>query len=329
MRAPSFWSGRDLRSHFVATALSPLGWIYAAATSIKRSYTVPQRTRAKVICVGNLTVGGSGKTPVVLTIARMLQARNLRTIILTRGYGGRLAEAAFVDRAVHCSADVGDEPLLLAATAPVIVSRDRRRGGALADSEGADVIVMDDGHQNFRLAKDLSVIVVDAETGFGNRRVLPAGPLREGVRAGLARADAVVLVGEGSPALPGYSGPVLRARLAAQGGDVLSGRKVVAFAGIGRPEKFFDTLRALKADIVDSAAYADHHVFTASEIARLKAKARNDSAMLLTTEKDYVRLTPRDREGISVLPVIAEFDEPETLQKLLDGVALSTPTAHP
>jgi len=149
------------------------------------------------------------------------------------------------------------------------------------------------------------------------------------VRAGLARADAVVLVGEGSPALPGYSGPVLRARLAAQGGDVLSGRKVVAFAGIGRPEKFFDTLRALKADIVDSAAYADHHVFTASEIARLKAKARNDSAMLLTTEKDYVRLTPRDREGISVLPVIAEFDEPETLQKLLDGVALSTPTAHP
>ncbi len=318
MRAPEFWSGRDLKSYLAAAALSPVGWLYGAVTDWKRTHKLPYRARAKVVCVGNLTAGGSGKTPVVLAIAHILKARGSQVTILSRGYGGRLSEAAFVDTTVHNAADVGDEPLLLARFAPVIVARNRRRGAELADSRGADVIIMDDGHQNFALEKDLSIVVVDAERGFGNGHILPAGPLRESVRGGLARADAVVLVGKGSPALPAYSGPILRARFAPRDGYALPGRRLIAFAGIGRPEKFFDTLRSLGGELAQAVAFADHHAFDASEIARLKEKARNENAMLITTEKDFVRLTQADREGIRVLPIQAEFDAPDVLEHILD-----------
>jgi tetraacyldisaccharide 4'-kinase len=318
MRAPDFWSRQGWAAHGIVMALTPFGWLYAAATDWKRIHTSPYRSRAKIICIGNLTVGGAGKTPVVLAVTRMLKAMQLQPVILSRGYGGRLADAAFVDLDSHRVADVGDEPLLLASLAPVIVARDRRRGAELADAHSADVVVMDDGHQNFTLTKDLSIVVVDAATGFGNGRVVPAGPLRESVRNGLARADAVVLVGEDSPLLSCYSGPVLRARLVPSDRSTFSGRKIVAFAGIARPEKFFATLRALGADLVDQISFEDHHRFTPSEIARLNAKARNAGAMLVTTEKDYIRLTRVERENISVLPVRAVFDQPELLQRLLD-----------
>jgi tetraacyldisaccharide 4'-kinase len=175
---------------------------------------------------------------------------------------------------------------------------------------------MDDGYQNFTLAKDLSLIVVDAENGFGNGRILPAGPLRESIRGGLARADAVVLVGDGTPPLPGYSGPVMRARLVPQA--ALKGGKTIAFAGIGRPEKFFATLRGTGADLAGTFAFADHHMFTAGEIARLKEEARSKNAMLVTTEKDFVRLAPAEREGIHAFPVQAVFEKPDALQSLLD-----------
>jgi len=182
------------------------------------------------------------------------------------------------------------------------------------------VIVMDDGYQNFALEKDVAIVVVDAEEGFGNGRLIPAGPLRESVASGLARADAVVLVGEGTPALPGYSGPVLRAKLMPRDGATLAGRKVVAFAGIGRPEKFFATLRDLNAQLIEAQAFADHHMFDASEVARLKAAAREKNAVLITTEKDFVRLASADRDCIATLPVEAKFQTP------LDGV-LSKVTA--
>ena len=310
MRAPEFWS----RPSFAGAALAPIGWIYGAVTDWKRTHASPYRPRAKVICVGNLTAGGSGKTPVVEAVARNLRARGLRAMILSRGYGGRLAGPVLVNRGVHSAADVGDEPLLLSATAPAIVARDRREGAILADAEGADVIVMDDGYQNFTLAKDLSILVVDAETGFGNGHIIPAGPLRETAAAGLARADAVVLVGEGLPALPGYAGPVLRAKLAPRNNAVLAGHRMIAFAGIGRPEKFFGTLRGLQAHIVEVHAFADHHMFETGEIARLKSAATEKNAVLITTEKDFVRLAPADRDGIATLPIEAQFETP------LDGI---------
>lgn len=320
MRAPEFWSRDDLAARLAVAALSPIGWIYGAVTQWKHRHSLPHRARAKVVCVGNLTAGGSGKTPVVIAIARRFQARGRHTFVLTRGYGGRLSEAAFVDTAVHCAADIGDEPMLLGRVAPVIVSRDRKAGAALADAHGADVIVMDDGHQNFALEKDLAIVVVDAEKGFGNGHILPAGPLREAVADGLARADAVVLVGAGEPALPGFSGPVIRARLVAQGGDVLAGRRVVAFAGIGRPEKFFATLRGLGAQVVEAVSFADHHVFSASEMARLHAKAKKEQAMLVTTEKDFFRLTPSERDAVHVLPIEAVFEPAQALDGLIDAM---------
>lgn len=321
MRTPEFWSEHDYTARLAAALLSPLGWAYGASVAWKRDHAVPFRPRAKTICVGNLTAGGSGKTPIASAIAAALLLRQLKPVFLSRGYGGRLTGPVFVDPALHSAADTGDEPLLLAATAPAIVARDRKAGAALADAHGTDVIVMDDGHQNFQLAKDMSVVVVDAETGFGNGKILPAGPLRESIAQGLARADAVVLVGDGDPALPGWSGPVLRARLVPQGAAQFKGARIVAFAGIGRPKKFFESLRTLGAELVALERFDDHHAYTAAEIARLKSKARGAEAHLLTTEKDFVRLMPAEREDIAVLPICAEFDDAAALGRLLDRIA--------
>jgi tetraacyldisaccharide 4'-kinase len=202
----------------------------------------------------------------------------------------------------------------------VIVARDRRAGAELAEAHGADTIIMDDGHQNFRLVKDLSLVVVDGEIGFGNGHILPAGPLREPVAQGLARADAVIVTGDGNPALGGFARPVLRAHLVQDGADIAQ-RRLVAFAGIGRPEKFFQALEAGGAVLAATKRYADHHAYTSSELARLKSKARGSDALLVTTEKDYVRLTPQEREGIHAVPVRAVFDAPAEIERLLDSLA--------
>ena len=321
MRAPEFWTGQSLGARLAVAALAPFGWLYGASVAWKAKRATPHRPQAKVICVGNLTAGGTGKTPIAIAIAKILAAQGQRVVFLSRGYGGKLRGPDFVALANDSAADTGDEPLLLAAAAPVIVARNRVAGAQLADSENVDWIVMDDGHQNFALAKDLSIVVVDAETGFGNGRVLPAGPLREPEMQGLARADAVILVGAGAPALTGFSGPVLRAVLRPSDTMNLGGKSVVAFAGIGRPEKFFNTLKALGANILEARAFADHHTYTAAELARLKAKARDNKAILITTEKDYVRLPPGQREAIQALPVRAQFDNPALLESLLSQAA--------
>jgi len=208
--------------------------------------------------------------------------------------------------------------LLLARTAPTVVARDRAAGAKLAREKGATVLVMDDGHQNFALHKDLSLVVVDAETGFGNGFQIPAGPLREPVARGLARADAVILTGDGLPDLQGYRGPVLRAHLEADGA-AFTGKTVFAFAGIGRPEKFVASLEAAGAIVTGSCFFADHHPYDENEILQLKAIA--GEAMLVTTEKDFVRLSTSQREGIRVLKVTAAFDEPAVLGGLLDSIA--------
>jgi tetraacyldisaccharide 4'-kinase len=319
MRPPDFWTRQDPVSQFVVALLTPIGWLYGWSVHYRATHTFPYQAAAKVICVGNLTAGGTGKTPIAIAIARTLIARGKKPVFLTRGYGGNVRGPAFVaadDRAVH----VGDEPLLLAAVAPVIVSADRAAGAKLADEHGFDVIVMDDGHQNFTLHKDLSLVVVDAETGFGNNRVLPAGPLREPVRQGLARADAVIVSGTSGLVLSGFAGPVVHTRLVEDQTVLKRGDRVVAFAGIGRPAKFFASLQALGVEIVDSKAYGDHHAYTQSEIARLKSRASATNSLLVTTEKDFARLTPAERERILALPVHSEFAEREVLDGLLDSL---------
>ena len=301
----------------VHAILTPASWAFAAVTRWKRIYASPYRPRAKVVCLGNLTSGGTGKTPIAMAIANMLRAKSLRPTLLTRGYRGRLRGPIIVDVMAHTASDTGDEAKLLAAAGRTIVARNRRRGAVLADSLETDIIVMDDGYQNFTLKKDVAILVVDAETGFGNGRVLPVGPLREPISEGLARADAVVLVGEGTPKLPGYAGPVFRVKLVPKGVQELAGKKLVAFAGIGRPEKFFATLKGLGAELVATNAFPDHHNFRMSEIAALKKKAKHEDAMLITTEKDFVRLAAQEREGIRILPIQAQFESQDAFEQFL------------
>jgi tetraacyldisaccharide 4'-kinase len=318
MRAPEFWQRNDRVARALTALLTPIGWLYGASVAWRARNTRPFRAQAKVICVGNLTAGGSGKTPIAIAVAQALAGQGFKVMFLSRGYGGRARGPMLVDPDVHDAGDVGDEPLLLAGAAQVVVARDRQEGAEFADSFAPDFIVMDDGHQNFALEKDLSFVVVDAATGFGNGRMLPAGPLREPVAQGLKRADAVILVGEGTPRLGAWAGPMLRARLEPKAGETFKGRRVVAFAGIAQPGKFLASLEASGADIVESVPFGDHHAYSAAQIARLKAKARANDAGLVTTEKDFVRLTKSEREGIDVLPVAARFDDLDALAALLD-----------
>jgi tetraacyldisaccharide 4'-kinase len=313
MRAPDFWQKRNLR----ARLLAPLGALYGFSVAIKARLANPFDPGIPVICVGNLTAGGSGKTPVALAIADMLREKGHKPYFLTRGYGGSERGPALASRG-HSAEVMGDEALLLARAAPTIVARDRAAGARLAKEKGATVLVMDDGHQNFTLRKNLSLVVVDAQTGFGNGFQIPAGPLREPVAQGLARADAVVLVGEGAPDLVGFHDPVLRAHLVADG-SAFADKPVFAFAGIGRPEKFIASLEASGTKVIGSCFFADHHPYSEDEILELKAIA--GEALLVTTEKDFVRLSTASREGIKILKVTARFDDAAAMERLLDSAA--------
>jgi tetraacyldisaccharide 4'-kinase len=319
MRPPDFWARPgDLR----ARLLNPLGAAYGFAGRIRRRLVRSLRAPVPVICVGNLTVGGTGKTPVALALAERLLAMGHRPHFLTRGYGGRSRGPQKIDPARHDAADVGDEALLLAKVAPTWVARDRAAGARAAVSAGAGLLVMDDGFQNAALVQDLSLIVIDGEVGLGNRRLLPAGPLRESVSAGLARASAVVLVGADRTAVlrllpPGL--PVLLAELAyPHEATRLREERVVAFAGIGRPEKFFAGLAQVGAQVVAAHAFADHHRYRESELQALASEAeRHGDARLVTTAKDHVRLPPAWRERVAILPVKLRWRDPAALERTL------------
>jgi tetraacyldisaccharide 4'-kinase len=281
--------------------LTPLGLLYGAGTALRQLRARPYRTQARVISVGNLTAGGTGKTPIALALGHLLIGRGARVAFVTRGYGN-------------------DEAKLLERLAPTFVNPDRAAAGILADEGESDIVVLDDAHQNFALVKDLSLVVVDAEAGFGNALLIPAGPLRESVTRGLSRADAVILMGDGTPSeLESFQKPMLRAHLRTTS-DAFRGRPVFAFAGIGRPEKFFRTLRAIGAELRGTRSFGDHHAFTAAELDEMRKEAATLSALLVTTEKDYARLKPEQRAGIDVLPVEAVFDDPSRLDAILDRV---------
>jgi len=323
MRTPEFWR-KGTRSP-LPVLLAPLGALYALAGRWRRRRTTPWPASRPVICVGNLVAGGSGKTPAALAIARHLREAGCAVHFLSRGYGGRLKGPVRVDPARHGAADVGDEPLLLAAAAPTWVSADRPAGARAAIAAGARILVMDDGHQNPTLHKDLSLVVIDTEYGVGNGRVIPAGPLREPVAEGMKRADAVISVGpvagetETDRVRTTATGkPLLRARLA-PGPEVytFADQGVVAFAGIGRPEKFFDTLRQAGAHLLAAHGFADHHAYRAEEIMGLVEEAAAHGAKLVTTEKDAVRLAPEARRMVETLSVSMEFADPGALAHLL------------
>jgi tetraacyldisaccharide 4'-kinase len=324
MKEPYFWStdldpqSRDAAplTRFLAT---PFAWLFAAITARRIRRTVPTKIDAKVICIGNLTTGGVGKSPVVMMLRDYIaKTYNLRTASLSRGYGGHLKGPLRVDVDRHTAADIGDEPLMLAQSGEAWIGADRGAAGKAMSEDGINAIIMDDGHQNPSLYKDLSFIVVDAVSKFGNGFVIPKGPLREPIAVGLARADAVIIIGEGEepPEVKASQLPILHAKIVPTHG--LKTGPYVAFAGIGRPQKVFDTITELGCALADAIPFPDHHVYAKSDLKFLRQLASDHGAQLITTTKDYARLTPEQREGIETLSVMVQFESPALLDKLLE-----------
>lgn len=317
VRAPDFWQQDGLWPRLLA----PLGALYRTWTQLRRLTVRPAVADAPVVCIGNLTVGGAGKTPTALAVAIALQGQGIAVHFLSRGYGGRLHGPRRVDPAHHTAADVGDEPLLLARTAPTWIGADRAQSAAAAVAAGAGVLVMDDGFQNPGLAKDLSLVVIDGDGGFGNGRVLPAGPLREPIAEGLARADAIVQVGDGDLPEAAAGLPVLAARFVPSPATLdLKGCAVLAFAGIARPAKFVATLEEIGARVVAARPFPDHHPYRPEDIMRVCEEAAALGATPVTTEKDMVRLAPEARHMVRAVPVTLAFADAGALERVLRPV---------
>ena len=326
MREPAFWyRPSSWKSHL----LRPLAALYGAVAA--------QRLRRKgfdagvpVICVGNYHVGGAGKTPAVLALAVILRELGETPVVLSRGYGGKLRGPVIVDPARHTALQVGDEPLMMSSHVTVVVARDRVNGVAMARSQRASVILMDDGFQNPAIAKDASLIVIDSDRGIGNGQVIPAGPLRAPLPPQLERTDALIVVGEGdasraiAAAVAAREGLVLAAHLRPDAASLaaLSGKRVLAFAGIGDPRRFFRTLRSNGIDVARERIFADHHNFSETEIEALLKDADRDGLTPVTTEKDLARLRsglglPALARGIVPFAVTLAFDDGASLRKFL------------
>jgi len=304
--------------------LSPLSILWHVGTSVRNIFSaVPWTAPIPVVCIGNVTTGGAGKTPVAIDLTRALMAKGLEPHLLSRGFGGTLSGPIRVDRQVHSAADVGDEPLLLADAAPTWVSRDRIMGAQAAISNGASIIVMDDGFQNPSICKTLSILVIDGEYGFGNGKILPAGPLRETPSSGLARCDAVVLIGEDRhnvTHLIGDKCTIYRARIVAYADPEIIDKRVFAFAGIARPSKFYQTLLEMGCDVAGTTDFDDHHKFQPDEIMKLCDTASALDAIPVTTEKDYIRLPKGARALIKTVRISLEWEKENARDLILKDI---------
>lgn len=328
MRAPAFWWRPPAHPGLLPRLLAPLGLLYAAGTA-RRLRQPGHASPVPVICVGNLTVGGAGKTPTVIALVERLTARGRKVHVVSRGYGGRLEGPVRVEEGRHSAGEVGDEPLLLSAFAPVWVAKDRAAGVRSAEAAGAQVILLDDGFQNPAVRSLLSLVVVDAARGFGNGRCLPAGPLREPVATGLARADLLLTIGDAAAqtrfdaqwdptGLPRLRGQLQPLRM----GMDWKGERLLAFAGIADPSRFFASLRAEGAELVRGEALGDHETLSETLLRRLEMEAAAAGAQLVTTEKDAARLPPQWRAKVLTLVVRLKVEDWSAMDAALTKVGV-------
>ena len=322
MKTPSFWHADG----FIPKLLEPLAQLYKCLSFLERSLRSKTKIDVPVLCIGNLVSGGAGKTPIALSIGQKLNAKH-NISFLTRGYGGIEAGPIEVNPDEHSSYEVGDEALILSEVGPTWVSRNRIAGAIAAKNAGFEIVIMDDGFQHTSLVKTLSFVIIDGPYGFGNGRLIPAGPLREPIYSGLKRADIIVLVGEVNPSiielLPNNK-PLLRASLVpAEMGTQLSNNNVIGFAGIGRPTKFLETLEKMGLNIIDFVAFPDHYRFRESEIRELYEKATEVDAILVTTFKDMKRVPKNVAHLCQPIGITVVWEDDNEIQQLLDSVILN------
>ncbi len=314
MRTPGFWQRRGL----VSTLLQPLAALYAKGAHYDRTHTSAKRAPLPIIGIGNVTAGGAGKTPTAIALAEMLRGMGQTPHLITRGYGstGDGVRSATPDSDWKM---VGDEAMLLAHAAPTWVARDRYEAACRAHQAGATLAIADDALQHHRLARDLSLLVIDGGYGLGNGRLLPAGPLRETLPTALARTDAVILIGQNRHQLQ-FDKPVFEATLQPTGDTTwLHGQRVLAFAGLARPEKFYATLESLGAELVGRYNFPDHHAYSDRELDTLCYAAEKADAIPVATAKDAVKFPPAFRERIRVLPVALQFSDAASFQNWLQS----------
>ena len=318
LSTPDFW---QKKIHPLALALWPVGEVYKAVTQFRIQASQPRHARIPVLCIGNATVGGTGKTPIVQDITARLRTMGQSVHIILRGYGGMTQDTTRVNLTDHDAQDVGDEALLHAAIAPTWIGIDRYASAEAAARSGAQIVVMDDGLQNISIAPSVRWLVVDAAQGVGNGYGLPAGPLREAFTHALRRVDAVILAGQGD-FKPCTDKPMLRLTIGpdAESLAVLKDKLVYCFAGIGQPEKLRAGLLVAKLDVVGARAFPDHHVYTAAEIDALHRRAQLLGATLVTTQKDFVRLPENLRADIIPVDVKVVWENETLLNKLLQQV---------
>lgn len=322
LTAPAFWHDQTRAgARLSAAALLPLSWLWVGAATIRGFFAKPYRSKLPVICIGNVDVGGTGKTPTAIALLDAVRASGLaqNPVFLTRGFGGTLGGPALFDNGIADSRTAGDEAVLLAARAPTIVSRNRVRGLKFAEVSGFDCVIVDDGFQNPHFEKTVSLLVFDGASGIGNGLCLPAGPLRETLHSALARADAAIIIGSDANNIADQIAPlpIVHARIEPDTGRPHG--MYVAFAGIGKPAKFFKTLVQNAYAVAETVAFPDHHPYTDYDVARLERLATRHNARLITTEKDYVRLPSQIRAQVDVLPVSVQIDAMPELLALIKG----------
>lgn len=312
MKTPDFWQSNTLLSKI----LFPLGAVYGFLTQLRLKIHKAPKAEIPIICIGNITAGGTGKTPVSISIARILSTELLHPFFLTRGYGGKL-QNVIVNNRKHSANDVGDEALLLSQQAPVVINSDRFEGAKLAAAEGADIAIMDDGFQNPTLHKDISFLVFDGYYGVGNGKIIPAGPLRETLSDGLKRADALIILGKDKHNLADKTDlPVFFGHLESSQAP-LSNTDVLAFAGIGHPEKFYHTLKNQGFNVVETINFPDHHFYSKQDLEKIINKAQKLNAEIYTTSKDFVKIPNLYQKDINVLEISVVWDKPEKLLKFI------------